>query len=640
MRNVVTQNGLIVKAYAGATGVLLAFNFEADASRIGLLGFAIQRKGPVDATSFLDSMLPFKGQAHQPGEPIPSNQAPIQKFRWSDYTVTPVTTYTYTVSAMYGTPTQLVTKSSASISITTETTDATTVFGNPQNLIAVFNRAVASSQAFSREFPQTTAKLNKALAKSAPPKGETKKTDNILTQAEMDWLSHGLKEEIVNFIGLAKDKTFALDVAIYQYELPDIFGAIDTAFKAGVNVRLIYHAKKGDKQTAKNITAAAALPAADKYGRVTNAIFHHKFIVLSRMVNGKRVPQAVLCGSTNFTLNGVYAQANNVTITSNPIIMSKYLGQFEFLFQQPAHDPAATSIQDSEQNILDPSAAWQVGFSPRAGKVDLTFFASLIQSAKQDVLFATAFGIDPIVMNALVGQPNDSILRYGIQDKPTKNVTGIHADKTADFEAASTLPVGLEGWLDEHRMPGQLGSILIHDKIIVIDFTSDSPIVIDGSHNYSGAASQSNDENYLVIRNDTSFADCFGIEVLRLYDHYRFRFVTKEQSTVKSGAKAVKRAQIVLDSTDGWTGAYYDPTNLKFADRVIFSGTASGDGSAPTMVAARSIQQIRSNAAAAGTANAGAPAKGRMSKTGRAKRGKTKKAKTRKQSRAVARKSK
>ena len=76
-------------------------------------------------------------------------------------------------------------------------------------------RIVASSQAFSREFP-TTAKLNKALAKPSPPPGR-KKTDGILTQAEMDWLSHGLKEEIA-FIGLAKDKTYGLDIAIYQYE--------------------------------------------------------------------------------------------------------------------------------------------------------------------------------------------------------------------------------------------------------------------------------------------------------------------------------------------------------------------------------------------------------------------------------------
>jgi phosphatidylserine/phosphatidylglycerophosphate/cardiolipin synthase-like enzyme len=603
MRNAVLQNGLIVKAYAGATGVLLAFNFEKDTDRKGLLGFAIQRVGPGNTTCYLNTMLPFKGQTHQPGIPIPSNISPVQKFRWSDYTTTPETAYTYTVEAMYGNPTNLTAKLSAQIPVKTESTRAAAVIGSPQNLAVVFNRAVASSQAFSREFPATTAKLNQALAKPKPKSGP-KRTDGILTQAEMDWLSHGLKEEIVDFINLAKDNTFALDIAIYQYELPDIFLAVNAAKKNGVHVRLIYHAKKGDPQTAKNEASAKALPAADKYGRVTNAIFHHKFIILSRVQGSNKTAQAVLCGSTNFTLNGVYAQANNVTITSDPTIMGKYQAQFDFLFQQPSHNPAATSVQDSEQNILDPALGRQVGFSPRAGKVDLTFFASLIQSSKQDVLFATAFGIDPIVLNALVGQPHDSILRYGVQDKPTKEVTGTHADRTANFTAASTLPVGLDGWLDEHRMPGQKGNILIHDKIIVVDFTSDSPIVIDGSHNYSGAASKSNDENYLVVRNNTSFADRFGIEVLRLYDHYRFRYVTKQGTAVKGKAKTLTHTAIYLDDTDKWTNDYYDPTKLKFADRMVFSGALKGQGEPPASVGELSIQQVRGNAGALGTADA------------------------------------
>lgn len=601
MRKAVSENGLILKVYAGATGVLLAFNFESDNSRKGLLGFAIKRDGPGNATCYLDAMLPFKGQAHKPGAPIPTNVSPVQKFRWSDYTTTPETTYTYTVQAMYGSPTNLDPKLTASVSVTTESIDSVSVIGKPKNLAVAFNRAVASSQAFSREFPETTAKLNKALAKPVPKSGP-KRTDGILTQAEMDWLSHGLKEEIVNFIKIAKDNSYALDIAIYQYELPDIFQAVDASEKAGVHIRLIYHAKKGDKQTTKNEASASALPVADKYGRITNAIFHHKFIILSKLTGASKTPQAVLCGSTNFTLNGVYAQANNVVITSDPIIMAKYQAQFDFLFQEPAHNPAATSVQDSEQNILDPALRWQVGFSPRAGKVDLTFFASIIQSANQDVLFATAFGIDPIVLNALVGQPHDSVLRFGVQDKPTKEVTGVHADRTANFTAASALPVGLDGWLDEHRMPGQKGNILIHDKIIVVDFTSDSPTVIDGSHNYSGAASKSNDENYLIIRNNPDFADCFGIEVLRLYDHYRFRFVTKEGTTIKNKRRVLTQTPIYLDSTDNWTNDYYDPTKLKYADRTVFSGSLKGHAESST--GAHSIQQVRSAAGAPGTANA------------------------------------
>jgi phosphatidylserine/phosphatidylglycerophosphate/cardiolipin synthase-like enzyme len=589
----------MVRAYAGASGVLLAFNFSSDDSRKGCLGFSVQRKGPNGAAGYLDTMVPFKGQAHNPGDPIPSNAAPVQKFRWSDYEVDPDTAYTYTVSALYGSSGALEAKHTAVVEITTQGISLSEDIGAGKSPIAVFNRAVASSQAFSRKFPQTTKKLNTALAKPAPKSG-AKKTDGILTQAEMDWLSHGLKEQIVAFIQQAKGAQHALDIAIYQYELPDIYEAVNKAYKAGVQVRLIYHAKKGDAQTAKNETAAAGLPAAAKFGRVTAAIFHHKFIVFSDVKNGKRTPRSVLCGSTNFTLNGVCAQANNVVVTADPTVMQKYVDQFDFLFEQPAHTPAVTSTRDSEQNILDPALPLQAGFSPRQGKVDLTVFASLINAAKHDVMFATAFGLDPIVMNALKGQPDDSILRYGIQDKPTKDVTGTHADSTADFEAASALPAGIEGWLDEHRMPGQEGSILIHDKIIVIDFTSDTPIVIDGSHNYSANASRANDENYLIVRNDTDFADRFGVEVLRIYDHYRYRYVTKQKLSTKTASGTAPGQAFYLDETDGWTQPYYDPTSLKYADRLAFSGqlaaSAAHGADRPT------IQQIREKAGAPGTA--------------------------------------
>ena len=617
MRKSVLQNGILVKAYAGTTGVLLAFNLQNDADRDGLLGFAIQR----NEADFLPAMIPFPGMPHNAGDDIPTNLAPVQKFRWSDYTTAVATTYKYTVFAVRGTaPNALQLGAGAEITVITEPRDASLVIGNPDRFITVSNRAVASSQAFSRLFPATNQKLNAALAKPKPA-GKAIKTDGILTAAEMKWLSNGLLEEIVAFIKLATGPGFALDVAIYQYELADIFDAINQANTNRAAVRLIYHAKKGDTQTTRNETSAAKLEPAKTYGRVTNAIFHHKFIILSKVEGASRTPIAVLCGSTNFTSNGVYAQANNVQITSDPTLMKKYVDQFDFLFQQPAHDPGATAVQDTEQNILSPTALLQVGFSPRKGRSDISLFASLINSAKQDVLFATAFGLDKEFTAALSGQPHDSILRYGVEDK-ADTITGRHADRTADFEASATLPSGLDGWLAEHRTPGARGNILIHDKIVVVDFTSDNPIVINGSHNYSNNASANNDENYLIVHGNTAMADCLGVEVMRLYDHYRFRFITNPPSSVAKkaaaarapspAAPAVPPTPLLLDTTSGWTDRYYDPANLKFADRMVFSGVMHG-GTPPAAPAGApapaSIQQVRASNQAPGTASATTPAK-------------------------------
>jgi phosphatidylserine/phosphatidylglycerophosphate/cardiolipin synthase-like enzyme len=130
------------------------------------------------------------------------------------------------------------------------------------------------------------------------------------------------------------------------------------------------------------------------------------------------------------------------------------------------------------------------------------------------------------------------------------------------------LSSGLEGFLKESTK-GQRGNILIHTKLIVVDFTSDHPIVISGSHNFSKAASESNDENFLVLRGDTDVADCYGCELMRLYDHYRFRFRLKDGKDKQSNQAAKPPA---LTPDDSWTEPYFTSGSLKCSDRIRFAG--------------------------------------------------------------------
>ncbi len=58
-------------------------------------------------------------------------------------------------------------------------------------------------------------------------------------------------DRILGFIGRAKDGKWALDVAIYEYELKAIVDAVNAAHKRGVELRVLYHAKEDDEQTAR-----------------------------------------------------------------------------------------------------------------------------------------------------------------------------------------------------------------------------------------------------------------------------------------------------------------------------------------------------------------------------------------------------
>lgn len=534
-----------VKAYAGTNGVLLAMDLDAS-RRQGLLGFAIEKQTGSKPWLFLFNSLTFPGKTHTFPQynATPSDQAPLQKFRWADYAVNPGATLNYRVYLVYGSAAAPQLGEMLQLCITADN-------GQPPGQRVIFNRAVAASQAFSRKFPEldTLLSANKNLPIEAWP------------EAPRQWLENGLLEQLLGFIQRASDASWSLDIAIYEYQLPAIVDAVNAAFDRGAKVRVLYHAAPGDADTTMNQASLQHLPEDSKRGRVTHAIFHDKFIVLSRLEQGGgRQSVAVLCGSTNFTGNGVYRQANVLHCLDNPDIANRYLQVFEQIWAAPA-DVGATRKWLTQTNPMQPEAALFAGFSPRSGQGDLDEFVGIINGARRDLLFVTAFALPDRILDALLGQPHDDVLRYGLQNTASR-ITGFHADRTAEFAATALLNNGLEGWLKE-GLKGQKGNLLVHTKAVVTDFTSDAPVIISGSHNLSVGASQSNDENFLIIRGDTDLADRYGLELLRFYEHYRFRYFARQL--------ALKQVQ-PLAADDSWSNDYYLAGDLRMLSRLRFSG--------------------------------------------------------------------
>ncbi|WP_434563647.1 phospholipase D-like domain-containing protein [Pseudomonas sp. R1-6] len=547
MRVLVTnpQDDFRVKAYAGTNGVLLAMDL-AEPRRKGLLGFAIEKQHGDKPWLFLFNSLTFPDKAHTFPQfhATPSDKAPLQKFRWADYAVNPGTTIHYRVHLAYGSPDAPQLGEALALTVTSDD-------GQPANQSVIFNRAVAASQAFQRKFPELDSLIsaNRSLSIEDWP------------DAPRRWLENGLLGRLVGFIDRALDASWALDVAIYEYELPVIVEAVNAAHARGARVRVLYHAQPEDEATISNEASLQKLPAANKRGRVTHSIFHDKFIVLSKIDrHGVPTPEAVLCGSTNFTANGVYRQANVIHVLDEPRISDSYRQVFEQIWANPG-DVDATRDWLTLSNPMDGDEKLFAGFSPRNGKGDLDRFVEIIAAARKDLLFVTAFVLPERILDALLGQPNDDVLRYGLQNT-TSRITGFHADRTAEFAATALLNTGLEGWLREN-MKGQKGNLLVHTKAVVTDFTSDSPTIISGSHNLSAAASASNDENYLIIQGDTDLADRYGLELLRFYEHYRFRYFAKKL--------ALKQVQ-PLAPDDSWSDDYYREGDLRMLSRIRFCG--------------------------------------------------------------------
>src|SRR5689334_9432743 len=126
MRVIKTSNDLKVVAISGTYVVTLGYNLPKTNCK-GLRGFSIQRTDHTEnnESRFLEGMKCFEDT--DPGFPAGAQYStkdqPIQGFQWADYAAKPGHTYTYTITALKGTPENLQPFQLTSVKITTEDTD-------------------------------------------------------------------------------------------------------------------------------------------------------------------------------------------------------------------------------------------------------------------------------------------------------------------------------------------------------------------------------------------------------------------------------------------------------------------------------------------------------------------------------------
>ena len=544
-----TKDGVTVHAIAGAYVVLLGFDVTAQ-RRNSLLGFAVKRTNHATNEDYwLPGMKTF-----QEIEPHPAPDAsastlehPIQGFRWGDYTAKPGSHYTYTVQTVYGTPTNRTQGPSVSVDVTTEDEDVGTH-------AVYFNRGVAGSQAYAKKFH------NQRPDKVGP--------------AAWKWLSRGLEEAMLAFIGQASSPKFGLRAAVYEFNHMPVLQAFKAAGAACRDVSIVYDARpgKGHPVTKSNKAIKAAGIGALMIKRTSNPsyIAHNKFIVLLEEKQGTKRPVAVWTGSTNFTASGIFGQSNVGHVVRDPALAAKYLAFWERL----AEDPAAGQLrEDNLQATPDPSGPPQANavapvFSPRPDLGALTWYAGRLKACSGSAFFTAAFGVNKAFQDVFA--VTTPFLRYVLLEKTDASTAKLREDHNCLIAYGAVLDhtQGLHQWLEEQLTGLSVHVKYIHNKFLLLDPLSNDPVVISGSANFSDASTKNNDENMLVIRGDTRVADIYLGEFMRLWDHFRFRDVANRQAA-KAGTAAHKAAFLRPD--DSWTDEYFKAGSTKAKQRALFA---------------------------------------------------------------------
>jgi phosphatidylserine/phosphatidylglycerophosphate/cardiolipin synthase-like enzyme len=296
----------------------------------------------------------------------------------------------------------------------------------------------------------------------------------------------GLDERLVALVDRAQ-KT--LDVADYDFDLPNVADAMVRASERRVRVRMVTDTDTLDNTRDADIQAAfdklkeAGIPVVDDQRQ---DIMHHKFIV----VDGEWVET----GSWNYTDGDTYRLNNSQFVVRSPELAANYTAEFEKMFVQRKFGPSKPRGVPNPRLTIRGARVENL-FAPEDG-VSERLVDLVRRETRRSVRFmAFSFTLNPLG-DAMIAQAKNGLSVQGVFETTGSN--------TPHSEYGRMKEAGLDVYQDGNPY-------VMHHKVIVIDGRT----TIFGSFNFSSNAAEDNDENILFV-DDPTLAASFLAEVERV----------------------------------------------------------------------------------------------------------------------------
>jgi phosphatidylserine/phosphatidylglycerophosphate/cardiolipin synthase-like enzyme len=582
-----------VFAVAGTNTVSFGIHASKTA-RTGILGFAVERIDPAkDERYYVNGFKVFPSIIPQPDQNtyVSTYAHPIQSLVWDDFTAEPGHDYTYVFHPLAGTPKNLDrSRRTVSIDIRTEP-----LYGEVHDVF--FNRGVASSQAYAREFGNLSPHDQPSQSKR---------------RRALQWLSRDLDEAMIAFIKSARSGD-AIRGCFYEFGYAPVLAELAAAITRGVDVQLVVDCKvnehtvnekqpEGTRKPVfhessprlKNLAAIAqaGLPPSSVIRREArrSVIAHNKFMVL--LTGSPRTPQQVWTGSTNLTEGGIHGQANAGHWIRDPATATSFANYWQLLAADPGgrqgDSPSVVRSRNSELyssvESMTPTPVLEAIptgitplFSPRSGLLPLGLYVSLLDGAKDLACITFAFTVPDVFKAALQDNTSSGPLLFMLlekEDRPGRNSTKpfirLDADNNVYQASGSELRTMLGQWVvetDTRTLGLNRHVAFIHCKFLLHDPLGADPIVVTGSANFSKASTNDNDENMVIVRGNRRVADIYFTEFNRLFNHYYFRSIAERSSRTET-LRALHLAE-----DDSWLQKYR-PGTLRSKRVACYTGMA------------------------------------------------------------------
>ncbi len=355
-------------------------------------------------------------------------------------------------------------------------------------------------RAFSVYNADTAITTTKVFATASNSSGDIKiyfnrSVDNsVSTGTNAVQLPNAIDDTLIAYINRAK---YSIDFTIYNYNtqnISNISTALNNAHNNnGIDVRFIYDGSAtnyGINQIDPGIHTLAS-PVSQVWPSDTG-IMHNKFVIIDAGSLDHNDP-IVWTGSTNFTQSQINTDANNVVIIQDKSLAMAYTLEFEEMWGSTGLAPDTTN---SKFGYL---------------KEDNTPHEFIIGGNRIECYFSPSDGVNGKIIETIQGAENDlyietmlitrSEIGYVIRDQYN---AGVNAQVLVNSEGECTSTVVntlLNSIGTNFKEYGESG--IMHNKYMIVDQAnpSDDPLVFTGSHNWSSAADERNDENTLIIHN-------------------------------------------------------------------------------------------------------------------------------------------
>jgi phosphatidylserine/phosphatidylglycerophosphate/cardiolipin synthase-like enzyme len=311
----------------------------------------------------------------------------------------------------------------------------------------------------------------------------------------------------------------SIDVASFDFNLPNFTASLIQAKQRGVAVRVVLDEESGSQNlSASESGASAAFDAVRTLqtagitvvnGGRSNGLMHDKFIIIDGAL--------LYVGSWNMSYNDTYRNNNNLLRIVDQPLVDNYEAKFQDLYVARHFGKKAQVGAQTQQTSVD--------------GVEVDNYFSPVDHVMSKIIEQVNGAQHSIKFLAFTYTYNDLAQAMIAKNKAGEMVEGVIENRGASQGAMPELactqvPVKVDG-----------NKYTMHDKVIIID----DSIVITGSFNFTRTADTANDDNILIFH---------SAAIAKLYDQE----FDKVYGTGKAPTVDCSAVQTPSDSGTGGTG--------------------------------------------------------------------------------------